>query len=113
MSPSAELLFAVIGGSGVLVAVAATMTKAFGWTVKNLIRDELAPVVKELTTEMAAMRTSWEQSQRSQNRGNQELHAITASIRDVLTEHGERIAAVEEKTKGLDTRTETLERSPI
>ena len=112
MTPTSELFFAVIGGSGVLVAVGATMTKAFGWTVKNLIRDELAPVVKELTTAMAAMRATWEQSQHTQNRGNKELHAITASIRDVLTEHGERIAAVEEKTKGLDTRTDTLERSP-
>lgn len=104
MNKTVELILALIAASAALGTVGSVIVRALSWAMTRLIREELNPQISKLTSEFAAMRSAYEEGQRSQTVSNEELHESLGHLRETMAHIDERLSDVEIAQARLEER---------
>lgn len=113
MNKTVELALALIGGTAALATVGSYVVRGLSWAMTRLIREELNPQIGKLTSEFAAMRSAFEEGQRSQTVSNEELHESLGQLRETMTHIDQRVGDVEIAQARLEERMAKASSHPV
>jgi hemoglobin-like flavoprotein len=106
-----EITVGVLAGGSALTGIATALIKFSLWILKRLIREEITPLLEDLTKEFSKMRSSFDLAQQAQEHSTESLHAQITTLASEIKAVNERVDFVESSVEGVSVRVEALEES--